>query len=137
MPRTTAGARYPFASTAARQHDHRWCPVVDAIAARAAAGGEPWGAEHDMPPLDGAEQATRIRQGLFRGRGCARLRKQHGQLSVSVTYRDDRGELHNRAVPRAGKYVLVVRVWTRGAAKQEIARRVADGQPLDYNVMRS
>lgn len=138
MTRKTAGARYPHASSTARKHDHTWCPVVGAIIGRAGSGTEPWGTEHDMPALGTAEQAATIRQGLFRGRDCIRLRKENGaELSVSVTYRDDRGRLRNQPATRGGKYVLVVRVWPRKIAKQEIARRVGAGEKLHYNVLRS
>jgi hypothetical protein len=137
VARKTAGARYPHASSTAREHDHQWCPVVGAVADQVKAGTEKWGTPHALPPLPATEQAARIRQGLFRGRDCAQLKKKHGQLSVSVTYRGDDGELHNSPVTCGGKYVLVVRVWSRNAAKQEIARRVKDGEPLHYNVLRS
>lgn len=136
MARKTAGARYPHASSTARQHDHQWCPVVGAVAERVAAGAEDWGTPHNLPPLPATEDAVRIRQGIFRGRDCAQLKKQHGELSVSVTYRGDDGELHNQPVLNNGKYVLVVRVWSRDIAKKEITRRVASGEGLHYNVMR-
>lgn len=137
MARKTAGARYPHASSTAREHDHRWCPVVAAVAAQVKAGGEEWGQPHPLPAVASDILAVQIRQGLFRGRDCAELKKKHGQLSVSVTFRGDDGELHNKLVTSGGKYVLVVRVWSRAIAKQEIARRVGDGEQLHYNVMRS
>lgn len=136
MARKTAGARYPHASSTARQHDHQWCPVVGAVAALAVSGREAWGTEHALPPLPSADQAARIRQGLFRGRDCAKLKQQHGALSVAVGYRAEDGELRNQPVTVDGNYVLVVRVWSRDIAKQEIARRVKDGEGLHYNVMR-
>lgn len=136
MARKTAGARYPHASSTARQHDHQWCPVIGTVAERVAAGAEQWGIAHPLPVLPTEQQAARIRQGLFRGRDCAQLKKKHGQLSVSVTYRDDDGALHNSPVTSGGKYVLVVRVWSRNIAKKEITRRVADGEQLHYNPLR-
>ncbi len=136
MARKTAGARYPHASSTARQHDHQWCPVVGAVADQVAAGAEPWGTPHTLPPLPATDQAVRIRQGLFRGRDCAQLKKKHGDLSVSVTYQDENGKLHQSPVLNGGKYVLVVRVWSRAIAKKEITRRVADGEGLHYNVLK-
>lgn len=136
MPRTGAGHRYPHASSTARQHDHQWCPVTGTVAELAVNGTEPWGTEHDLPPVPSLDQATRIRQGLFRGRDCVKLKDKYGELSVSVTYRGDDGELSNQPVTRDGKHVLVVRVWSRDIAKREITRRVKEGEPLHYNVMR-
>lgn len=131
MARKTAGARYPHASSTARQHDHRYCPVIGAIAARVGAGAEEWGTAHPLAVPPGTDPVT-VRQGLFRGRDCAKLKSQHGALSVSVTYRADDGTESNRQVSST----LVVRVWSRDIAKQEIARRVKDGEGLHYNVMR-
>jgi hypothetical protein len=136
MARKTAGAKYPHASSTARPHDHRWCPVVGAVVEQVKAGGEQWGQPHPLPPVASDILAVQIRQGLFRGRDCSDLKKKHGSLSVSVTYQGDDGELHNKPVTSGGKYVLVVRVWDRKTAKQEIARRVGDGEQLHYNVMR-
>lgn len=136
MARKTAGAKYPHASSTAREHDHQWCPVVGTVAERVTAGSEQWGTPHPLPPLPADESAARIRQGLFRGRDCAKLKKQHGPLSVSVTYQKPDGTLSNRPVLNGGKYVLVVRVWSRDIAKKEITRRVADGEGLHYNVLK-
>lgn len=136
MPRKTAGARYPHASSTARQHDHRWCPVVGIVAERVTAGKEDWGLEHALPPIGSETRAAEIRQGLFRGRDCAKLKKAHGELSVSVTYRMPDGTLSNSPVATERGYVLVVRVWSRTIAKKEITRRVSDGEALHYNVMR-
>lgn len=137
MARKTAGARYPHASSTARQHDHRWCPVIGVIAERVADGAEDWGLEHVMPPIGSETRAVEIRQGLFRGRDCAKLKKAHGELSVSVTYRAPDGTLSQSPVVTYQGYVLVVRVWPRVAGKKEVARRVTDGEALHYNVMRS
>lgn len=137
MARKTVGARYPHASSTARQHDHQWCPVVDAVAAQVKAGTEDWGTGHPLPPLPPDDQAARIRQGLFRGRDCSQLKKKHGDLSVSVTYQRPDGTLSNSPVLNNGKYVLVVRVWSRAIAKKEIAGRVGRGEKLHYNVLRS
>jgi hypothetical protein len=136
MPRKTAGARYPHASSTARIHDHQWCPVIGTVAERVAAGAEQWGVPHPLPVLPTEAQALRIRQGLFRGRDCAKLKAKHGQLSVSVMFQAPDGTLSNTAVPAGGGYRLVVRVWDRKTAKREITRRVKDGEPLPYNVLR-
>lgn len=136
VARKTAGTRYPHASSTARVHNHQWCPVVGTVAARVAGGAEEWGTAHRLPAIPVESQAVAIRQGLFRGRDCAQLKKQHGQLSVSVMYEDDAGKLHNKPVTRGGKYVLVIRVWSRDIAKQEITRRVTNGEALHYNVLK-
>lgn len=139
MPRKGAGYKYPHVTTAAKVHDHTMCPVIGAIATRARAGDEPWGTEHEMPPLPLDEDAvTRIKNQLFLGRSCQKLAREHGALSVSVTYRTPDGQLQNSPPVRLeGGYVLVVRVWDRRTAKAEIERRVEQGQPLAYNVMRN
>lgn len=137
MARKTAGYRYPHATTDARQHDHTWCPVIGKIADRVAAGTEPWGIPHPMPPIAGEPDAARIRQGLFRGRSCRQVTSKHGQLSVSVMYRYADGTEGNKPdLGPGGRYVLVVRVWDRKTAKREMARRVKNGEQLHYNVLR-
>lgn len=138
MPRKGAGARYPFATTAARTHDCTMCPVIGHIAERARNGDEPWGTEHDIGPLSlDEDRIEQIRHQLFGGKRCRKLARTHGELSVSVTYRTEAGELQNSPPVRleAG-YQLVVRVWTRRAANAEIERRVEAGEPLAFNVMR-
>ena len=139
MPRKGAGAKYPFATTAARTHDCTMCPVIGHIAERARTGDEPWGTEHDLslPGEVTEERAEEIRHQLFGGKRCRKLARTHGELSVSVTYRTPDGTLQNSPPVRleAG-YQLVVRVWTRRAANAEIERRVEAGEPLAFNVMR-
>jgi hypothetical protein len=120
LARKTPGKRYPYATTAARPHDHRFCPVVKAIAAEAKAGREAWGTLHPMPPVPTRELAEQARRGLFAAR-------KHGHsVRAEILDYDD----------AAGGYVVTVQVWTRAAAKQYIANQVATGQPLAYNVMR-
>lgn len=139
MPRTRAGRRYPYATTDARQHDHTYCPVVSAIAERVEQGAEDWGTPHPLPlPPDTTEdQARRIRRGVFLGRSCKRNTARYGGLSVSAKWRlDDGTEVNGSPVRSSDGYVLVVRVWSRAAGKQEMARRVSAGQPLHYNVLR-
>lgn len=139
MPRKGAGAKYPFITTQARKHDHTMCPVIGTIAERARNGDEPWGTEHDLPILGGVDEAriNEIKNQLFTGRSCTRLAREHGALSVSVTYRTPDGGLQNSPPVRLeGGYQLVVRVWSRAAAKAEIERRVSNGEALAYNVMR-
>lgn len=141
MPRTAAGRRYPYATTAARQHDHTYCPVAARIAERAEAGEEDWGVPHTLtlPPDTTEDKARRIRRGIFLGRDCARnTARWKGGLSVSVMWQlEDGREVNGDPVRSAGGYVLIVRVWTRAAGKAKKARDVADGKPLDYNVLRS
>lgn len=123
-----AGNRYPHATTAAKEHDHRWCPVAGAIATQAAAGKEQWGTRHDFPPVTSEDQAKDIKSGFFRARNCTILRGEGlPELSVQADY--DR--LQN------GTFQPWIRVFLRSQAKAEIARRVKAGEPLVYNVMRS
>jgi hypothetical protein len=133
MPRKTAGYKYPHVSSTAREHDHRMCAVIDAIARRAASGAEPWGTPHHMPPLGDESQAHRVRNRLFGGRSCPRLARVHGTLSVSVMYATDAGEYTNARTATGKGFVLVVRVFTRDAGQQAITERVASGQQLAYN----
>lgn len=117
MARKTAGHRYPYATTAARSHDHRFCPVVEAIAARARSGAEPWGTVHPMPAVPTLTIAEDAKRGLYRAR-------KHGySVKADITQ-------------QGGAYVVTVQVWTRAAAKEYIAAKVASGQPLAYNVLR-
>ena len=136
MPRTRAGYRYPHASTDAREHDHRMCAVIDAIAQRAGSGAEEWGTAHHMPPLGSATEAHRARNKLFNGRDCAKLAKAHGALSVSVMYLTPSGEYTNTRTTAGDGYVLVVRVWPRATGQQEIVSRVGRGERLTYNAFR-
>lgn len=138
MPRNTYGNRYPHVTTAARKHECRMCAVVGAIAAAAGSGAEAWGTAHRMPALEGeASAAEDIRDALFAARGCRALAGEHGKLSVSVKFvAPDDSERNKPPVRRPEGYVLVVRVWRRDQAQQEIARRVSAGEGLSYNVMR-
>lgn len=136
MPRATAGYRYPHATTAAREHDHKFCDVVAAIAARAAAGHEEWGTVHLMPPIADAGQAKTVRNKIFNGRNCKQLAARFGTLSVSVRYLVPSGDFTNKQAPVNGAYVLVVGVYLREQARQEIAGRVGRGEQLAYNPYR-
>lgn len=133
MARRPAGAKFPHVTTAARPHDHRWCPVVAAIARRALAGREQWGTRHPLPARpdlsnDAGDGALDIKRGLYRARACGQLRAEGlPELSVQADYDH---------LPD-GTYQPWVRVWTRGLAKKEIIRRVGNGEPLPYNVERS
>lgn len=136
MPRKTAGYRFPHATTEAREHDHRMCQVIGAIAQRAADGAEEWGTAHHMPPLGDEAEAHRARNRLFGGRGCSRLAKVHGALSVSVMYLTPGGEYTNTRTATERGYVLVVRVWPRSTGRREIIARVERGERLTYNAFR-
>lgn len=127
MARTRAGKRYPHVTTAAREHNHRMCPVVEMIADRVAAGAEPWGTRHDMPAVPADKIAREVKQAFYSARYCKQLMAKTGEpLSVQSDF------------DRIGKtsFVVWVRVWPRSVAKAEIARRVNAGEPLAYNVLR-
>lgn len=128
MARKTAGAKYPYASTDARQHDHRFCGVVATLAELAKSGAEPWGTVHAMPAASTWDQAEDAKRGLYRAR-------KHG-FSVRAIVRGPGQELAGGAVVADGQYVVEVQVFTRAQAKQHIAAKVQAGQPLAYNVMR-
>ena len=122
-----AGRRYPHATTDAREHDHRWCPVAGAVAQRAMAGKEDWGTRHDYPAVRSEAEARDIKNGLYRARSCRALRAEGiPVLSVQADY--DRME--------DGTFRPWLRVWTKEAGRAEIIRRVKAGEPLHYNVMR-
>lgn len=133
MPRTTAGHKYPHVTTDAKEHDHAMCKVVEVIAARAAAGQEPWGTVHPMPPVTDATQAHQVRNKLFGGRRCSALATRFGTISVSVRYRQPDGTWQNKRTPVNGAYVLGVAVYLRDAARAEIVGRVNRGEPLAFN----
>lgn len=136
MPRTTAGHRYPFASSTARVHDHAMCKVVETILARIESGAEAWGTPHDMPPLADEHQAHSVRNKIFGGKWCGQLEDAHGKISISVMYRKADGALTNTRVPGEGGYTLVVRVFTREAGQRTIVNRVKAGEPLAFNPYR-
>lgn len=136
MPRTRAGYKFPHVTTEARTHDHAMCKVVEVIAARAAAGQEPWGTVHAMPPVADAAQAHSVRMRLFNGRRCSILAKRFGTISVSVRYRQPDGTWENKQAPVNGAYVLGVAVYLRDAARAEIVGRVNRGEALVYNAFR-
>lgn len=133
MPRTTAGHRYPYASSTARVHDHGMCKVIEAILKRIAAGTEPWGTPHDMPPLGDEQQAHATRNKLFGARNCGKLADAHGEISISVMYRQPDATLTNNRVPGTGGYILVVRVYDRDTGRRKIVSDVRAGKPLAYN----
>lgn len=118
MPRRSAGARYPHATTYARTHDHRFCPVVAVIAAQAKAGAEPWGTLHALDPVPAEAIAAEAVKGLYRAR-------RHG-YSIRARY----------ALNGDGVYVITVQVWTREMGKQNVISRATAGERLPYNVMR-
>lgn len=127
MPRTTAGRKYPYVTTDARQHNHRMCPVVQVIADRVTAGAEEWGVLHPMPPVPSETIAREIRAAFYAAKYCRQLAARYGdKISVKSEF-DQQPD---------GTYTVWVKVWTRTIARQEIARRVAAGEPLAYNVTR-
>lgn len=128
MAKRPAGKRYPHATTAARPHDHRWCPVAGAIAQRAVDGKEQWGVLHEFPPVGDEETAADIKRGFYRARSCKELRAEGlPAISIQAGYEhlDD------------GTYRPWLRVFDRNQARHEIVRRVQSGEPLAYNVLRS
>ncbi len=125
MPRSGAGHRYPFATTAAREHNHRFCPTVAAIARNAQAGNETWGTRHEWH-VTSEDDAKAAKAGFYAARYCRQIRDELGEAaSVQSGYE-----------PAGETFVTWVRVWPRSVAKAEIARRVKDGEPLAYNVLK-
>lgn len=132
MAKRPAGRRYPHVTTAAKEHDHRWCPVVGAVARRAVAGQEQWGVRHDLPAVgeltnDSGSGALDIKRGLYRARSCRQLR---GEGLPLLSIQADYEQLSD------GTYRPWVRVFDRAQAKKEIVRRVSSGEPLAYNTLR-
>jgi hypothetical protein len=136
MPRTRAGYKFPHVTTQAKEHDHALCKVVEAVAARAAAGHEEWGTVHLMPPVDDGGRAKAVRNKIFGARNCAVLAGRFGELSVSVRYLHPDGSLSNTQAPVSGAYRLAVAVYLRDAARAEIIGRVRRGEPLAFNPYR-
>lgn len=128
MARKTAGRKYPYATTAARPHDHVYCPAVQAFVARAKAGLDAWGQVHALPAVGTLEQAERAKAGLYRAR-------KHG-YSIRARVIGPGGQLASGAAVADGQYVVELQVWTRAAAREYIAGEVQAGRPLAYNVLR-
>lgn len=128
MARTRSGKRYPYTTTDARAHDHRFCSVVQTIAQLAEAGQEPWGTVHPMPPAGSLDQAEDAKRGLYRAR-------KHG-YSIRAAVLKPGDQLPDGHLVADGQYVVTLQVWTRQAAKQYIAAQVQAGQRLAYNVRR-
>lgn len=130
MPNRSAGPRYPFPTTAAREADHTWCPVLAAVLGRVEAGAEPWGQLQGPYPVPGGqEQALEAKRGLFRARNhTGRKRGACGARALSVSAEAGPDE--------AGNWSVWFRIYDRAAAKKEITRRVRNGESLAYNVMR-
>lgn len=123
MARKTAGYRYPHATTDAREHDHRMCLVVQAIADRATAGTEPWGTRHPMPLVPTQEIAKKTRARMHNAKFCRQLEQRYGELmSVKCDYE-----------PSGDRWQIWVQVWPRSVARAEITRRVRAGEGLAYN----
>ena len=129
MATRPAGARYPFPTTDAREADHRFCGVLDAIRRQVAEGKSQWGDRFPMPDRLTEAEARAAKQGLYRARSHTSLRRGacgSEPLSVQADY-EANGD---------GTYSVWVRVWTRALAQQEIVRRVNGGESLAYNPMR-
>lgn len=127
MARQRAGRRYPYVTTDAKPHNHRMCPVVQAIVKRAAAGAEPWGTQWPMPAVPSETVAKEIKSAFYAARYCRAIATIFGE-PVSVQSDFERVADND--------YRVWVRVWPRSVAQQEIARRVKDNEPLHYNVLR-
>lgn len=128
MARTRAGKTYPYTTTDARQHDHRFCGVVQAIVARARAGQEEWGTVHPMPAVTSAAIADEAKRGLYRAR-------KHG-YSVRAVVVGPGGQLAAGGIVPADQYVVELQVWSRAAAREYIVQKVQSGESLAYNVRR-
>lgn len=126
MARKQAGRRYPHATTDAKPHNHRMCPVVGEIIAAAVQGAEPWGTRHEWT-VRTEDIARDAKTGFYATRYCRQLRALLGE-PVSV---------QSDCEPAGEHWKVWVRVWPRSVAKAEIARRVESGEKLAYNVMRS
>lgn len=133
MPRKRpAGRRYPHVTTDALPHDHRWCPIIGAIAKDAADGKEQWGQLHVYSALpdetnEDGTGALDIKRGFYRARSCRQLR---GLGIPLISIQADYYRLDD------GTFQPWVRVFTREQAKAEIVRRVQGNEPLPYNALR-
>lgn len=127
--RRPAGARYPHATTDAKEADHRFCPVLEAVRSRIDSGREQWGQLHEMPPVADEASAIDAKKGLYRARN--HTGKKRGACSpVAVSVQADYNKLSD------GTYQVWFRVFRRQDAKREIAQRVNRGEELAYNVHR-
>lgn len=129
MPNRRPGARYPYATTDAREPDHSYCPVLETVRRRVEAGAESWWQLHRMPPVADEQTARDAKAGLYRARNhTSKRRGSCGPVPLSI--QADYEPLED------GTFSVWFRVTTRALAKAEIARRVNRGQSLAYNVMR-
>lgn len=126
MGRRPAGARYPHATTAAAEPDHRYCPVLETIRQDVRGGRRQWGELVELGDVADLAAARDAERGLYRaryhtGRACG-----DEPLSIRVSKRalDD------------GRWSLAVQVWTREAGRAHVAATVEAGTPLAYNVLR-
>lgn len=130
MGERPAGYRYPHVTTEARDADHRFCPVLEAVRARVEAGAEEWGKiQHVSATLATPAAADDVMRGLYRARNhTGKKRDACGPraLSVQAGYYDNPD----------GTFGVWFRVWDRATAKRYLAARVAAGEQLAYNVMR-
>jgi hypothetical protein len=127
LARTRAGKRYPHITTDAKPHNHKMCGVVRVIGDQAAAGLEPWGTRHDMPPVPSETVAREVKNAFYAARYCRQLAARFGE---PVSIQSDFDRLGDTS------YVTWFRVWPRSIAQKEIARRVKAKEPLHYNVLK-
>lgn len=141
MGKRPAGARYPHATsrqpgpgggliTTPKDADHRFCPVLAAVAAEVGAGREPWGTPHVLPPVGSEADARDAVAGLYRARNHT-SRKRGACVGQALSVRASCAPGGGR-----GKWLVTLQVWDRAAARAEIVRRVRDGEQLAYNVRR-
>jgi hypothetical protein len=130
MGERPAGYRYPHATTDARDADHRFCPVLEAVRARVGRGAEDWGKIQNVSArLPTPAAADDVMRGLYRARNHTGKKRGAcgGQaLSVQAGYYDNTD----------GTFSVWFRVWDRATAKKYLAARVQAGEQLAYNVMR-
>src|SRR6185437_16703164 len=124
-----AGVRYPHATTEAREADHRFCAVLEAVRQAVASGRDQWGTRYPMPDRLTAAEAKEAVKGLYRARNHTSLKRGAcgtEPLSVQAGH-EANGD---------GTYSVWLRVWSRALARAEIVRRVQAGEQLPYNPMR-
>lgn len=124
--RRPAGARYPHATTAAREADHTFCAVLEHARQDIRAGRRQWGDVIELGDVPDAAAARDAERGLYRaryhtGRSCG-----DEPLSIRVT----------KTAKPDGAWAMAIQVWTRAAGQQHVADTVKSGRPLSYNVLR-
>jgi hypothetical protein len=121
-----AGARYPHATTAAKQADHRFCAVLEHLRQDIRAGNRQWGELVELGQAADFEQARDAERGLYRARSHTGRTCGDEPLSIRV----------HKQPAADGSWSLWVQVWTRAAGQAHVASTVGAGQKLAYNVQR-